>query len=112
MKKQEIIREYGYLKIDNKYFEPKQVDGHTSYVEVSPEKAKKRLDMITKIAKTLKDNLDKEAVLKEAVSRLDDDAIAVLYTSLFNNLKKLKPKTREHHCVDMKIGNFILPIVD
>jgi len=38
--------------------------------------------------------------------------IKKLYKNLFESKRKYKPKTREHHCVDMKIGNFILPIAD
>ena len=35
-----------------------------------------------------------------------------LYVMLFVDKKKRTIKTRKHHCVDVKIGGFILPIVD
>ena len=64
------------------------------------------------IAKELKNSLDREKVLLESIMKLDETEIETLHNVVFNKKRKAKPKTREHHCVDMKIGNFVLPIVD
>ena len=41
-----------------------------------------------------------------------DKDIDKLYKLVNSKKKKYKPKTREGHCVDMKVGGFIIPIVD
>ena len=65
-----------------------------------------------KIANKLKSSLDREKILFESVMKLDEKELQTLHNVLFNSKKKVKPKTRADHCVDMKVGNFILPIVD
>jgi len=111
--KSEVTMEYGCLKIDGKYYEatPDGLD-RLRYVEVSKKKFDEKVSVIKKIADKLKNSLDREAVLMEALSKLSEEELSGVWTALNNPLRKLKPKTRRHHCVDMKIGNWVIPIVN
>jgi hypothetical protein len=42
---------------------------------------------------------------------LEEKDFDKLYKSLTSG-KNYKPKTREHRCVDLKVGNFVLPIIE
>ncbi len=68
--------------------------------------------MAKEIAEKIKDSLDREKVIRESVMKLPISELESLHNTVFNTKRKAKAKTREHHCVDMKVGNFILPIVD
>ncbi len=102
-------REFGYIKIKGKYYEPEEKDGKISFKEI--ENAKGRIKKGKEMAKILEYALDKEAVLTESIMKLENKDFDMLYKSLKSG-RKYKAKTREHHCVDMKIGNFVLPIVN
>jgi len=113
----DIRHEFGYLIIDGKYYKSKMVRGKTIFEEVSTVTVKKSLKLVDEIVDKLKDSLDKEAVLRESLMRYANDKdgnemLRDIHNALYNVKRKVKPKTREHHCVDMKIGNIILPIVD
>ena len=115
----DVKREYGLLVIDNKYYYGDMLDGKVVYREISKTKVQKRLKLVDEIVKKLKDSLDKEAVLKETLMKnfpLGDDTLEEELVKLLGMLnskeRKYKPKTRKHHCVDMKVGNMIIPIVD
>ena len=115
--KKEIKKEFGYLVIDGKYYKPKSMRGKNIFEEVSKTKVKRNLKLINEIVKKLKDSLDKEAVLRESLMKYVDDEygdkwLRDIHNALYNSKRKVKPKTREHHCVDMKVGNIIIPIVD
>ena len=73
---------------------------------------KKKIDIAKEITEKLKNSLDKEAVLMEALTKLDIAYLENLHNALYNSKRKVKPKTRMHHCVDMKIGKMIVPIID
>jgi len=115
----EVKREFGLLVIDNKYYYGDMIDGKIVYREISKAKVQKRLKLIDEIVKKLKDSLDREAVLKETLMKnfpMGDETIEEELLKLLGMLKskerKYKPKTRVHHCVDMKVGGMIIPIVD
>lgn len=104
---------FGYFKIKGKYYEQSTKDGKPTFVEVSKKKVDDQLKMAKKLAKELKGNLDAEKILIEIfMARYDKENLAKLYQTVFKSKKKYKPKTREGYCVDMKIGNHIIPIID
>ncbi len=109
---------YGLIKIDNKYYYKDSDDGKPILRIISKSKVEKRLKLVDEIVEKLKDALDKEAVLKESLMKsfpLGDDVIEEellkLHGMLNSKDRKYKPKTRKHYCVDMKVGNMIIPIV-
>lgn len=103
---------YGYLRVNGKWYKNKFIDGKETFVEVSDDVIKAKLSLARKIIPKLIANLDKEKILMESLVKLDDKDLEILRNMLFKSKKKYKPKTRADACVDMKIGNFILPIVD
>lgn len=110
--KPKIEREYGFLKLEGKYYKSKMVNGRNCFEEVSKETFEKKIKLIKEISTKLKDNLDKEAVLHEALSQLDDFYLDQLHNTLYNSKRKVKPITRKHHCVDMKVGKMVIPIIN
>ena len=110
-KTKQIRKEYGYLIVDGKYYSTDtEANGRAAFREVPKEKVKKRLELLKEISNHLKKGLNKEAVLMESLSKLDDKYLLHITKNLCK--KKCKIKTRRHHCVDMTIGNIIVPIVD
>ena len=110
--KHNFERKYGLLIIDGEYYEETHQDGKPIFKPVSKIRIKKAEKMATQIAEKIKDSLDREKVIRESVMKLDLTELEKLHNTVFNEKRKAKAKTREHYCVDMKIGNFILPIVD
>lgn len=112
-KPQELTKEYGFWIIDGKYFKPDvRKDGKCAMVEVNKKEVKKLGKRIEELAEKLKENLDNKSVMKEALSKLDNNTLEELHNAVFNVKKKIKAKTRKHYCVDMKVGKFIIPIVE
>ena len=113
MKKEIKFEKYfNYLIADGEYYEWKQKDGRSFLSHVDKNKIDEQLKKVKEIAKKIKDGLDAEAVLTETLmTRLEPKDIDKLY-ALVNSKRKYKAKTREGHCVDMKFGKFIIPIVD
>jgi len=110
----EITREYGFLKVDGKHFKlnPNPKSGRVSYVEITENEFEEKKKLMKEITDRLKESLDKEAVLMEALSKLETEYLEHLHNALYNSKRIIKPKTRKHHCVDMTIGKMIVPIVD
>jgi len=112
MKKSEITKEFGYLKVDGKYYEFNEKSPEaTSYLQVSPEKVKKKIKIAKEITEKLKNALDKDAVLMESLTKLPQEYLELIHNNLYNSKRTIKPKTRAHHCVDMKVGKLVIPIV-
>lgn len=107
-----IEKIHKYLVIGGEYYAISHIDGKPDFTKISKKTIEKIEKKVDKIAEELKRNLDSKAVLKEAIFNLEEKEIDKLYNSVFKSKQKYKPKTREHHCVDMKIGNFVLPIVE
>jgi hypothetical protein len=103
-----------YLVIEGEYYEVKASSlGTPTFVKQNKNKIKLKIQRAKEMAKKLKDNLDGEKVLTEALlTNFDDKAFDKLYNQLFNSKINYKPKTRAHRCVDMKVGNTIIPIVN
>jgi len=110
----EIEKEYGFWIIGGKHYQasPQSKDGKAVLVEVSEKEVKKKTKKLKELAERLKENLDREAVMIEALSKLDDDTLEQIHNVVFNIKRKTKIKTRKHYCVDMKVGRYIIPIVD
>ena len=108
----EVEKHYGYLVVNGEYFELNISGKETKFKKVKSSVVKKKITLMEDLAKKLKESLDSEAVMMEALSRMDITEIESLHNKVFNIKKKVKPITRKHHCVDMKIGKFIIPIVD
>lgn len=112
--KKEIEKEYGFWIIDGKHYQalPERKDGKAVLVEVSEKEVERKIKKLKELAERLKENLDKEVVMIEALSKLDDDALEQIHNVVFNIKKKIKIKTRKHYCVDMKVGKYIIPLID
>ncbi len=111
-KSEEIRKHYGYLIVDGKYFKANIDGSETTFKQVKESEVKKKIKLMEDISEKLKDSLDKEAVLMEALSNLEEEYLEMIHDSLHNSKRKVKPVTRKHHCVDMKVGKMIIPIVN
>ncbi len=108
-----IERVFEYFKFKGKYYKPSSSDGKLSFVEMTKKEFDDQLKMAKDLAKHLKNNLDAEKVLVEIfMTRYEKKSLEKLYNYTINTKRKYKAKTREGHCVDMKVGNHIVPIVD
>ena len=109
-----LHNEYGYMIIDGMphkiKLEPGLTENKWEFVKTDKRKFDAKVKKAEWMAEKLETSLDKKAVLMEALSKIDGKDFEKLYTQL-KGKKKYKPKTRKHHCVDMQIRNFILPIV-
>ncbi len=110
--KVKIDDKYGYLVINGIYYEVKSKLGRPVFEKVDIKKVKEKLKKAEKIAEELKTKVDVKAILKESVMKIPLKDIDKLYKIMFESKKKFVPKTREGHCVDITVGNFIIPVVD
>jgi len=108
-----VEKKFEYLKVKGKYYEFSARDGKTVLIEVPKKKVDEQLKMAKELAKKLKADLDTEKVLTEIfMTKYDKKNLDKLYKLVFKSKQKYKPITRDAHCVDMKIGNHIIPIVE
>lgn len=106
------VRKYGFLFMDGKYYQMVYAgDNHAGFTLVNKETYDAHVNKMREIVDKLRDSLDRDAVLMEALSKADDSELDRLHKKLYSK-KKPTIKTREHHCVDMKIGGLTLPIVE
>lgn len=103
---------YGYLVIDGVFYESEMKDGKTTLKRIPEKRLKKEIKRAEEITEKLEDKTDVKAILMEAVMKIEDKEQEKLHNMLYNSKKHYIPKTRKHHCVDIKVGNFILPIMD
>jgi len=103
-------KKYGFLMINGEYFEETHKDGKPLFIKVNKKKIEKIEKMAGEIAEKIKDSLDREKVIRESIMKLTLDEVEQLHNTVFNAKRKAKAKTREHHCVDMKVGNIIIPL--
>lgn len=107
-----IEKRYGYLVIDDNFYKVDTRDGQPVFKRVSKAKINRKLKKSEKLAEKLKEDLDKKVVLTETLMNLSEKDLDKLYRMVFKSKRKYKPRTRKDHCVDLKVGNFILPIVE
>ena len=104
---------FEYYKHNGKYYEQSAKDGKPTFIEIPKKKVDEQLKMAKELAKKLKDSLDAEKVLIEVfMAKYNKENLDKLYKTVFKSKKKYKPKTRGGYCVDMKVGNHIIPIID
>lgn len=104
-----------YLKMGEDYFEVKFKDGKTHFFLVDKEIIGDLDKKAHDIAELLEHQTDIKAILREAVRKLEPKEVEKLHKILVKRVREEKPvqaKTRENACADIKIGNFILPIVE
>jgi len=112
MKLEVLRKHYGYLIVGDKYYKLDMMGRETIFKEVKASQVKKKIKLMEELSKKLKDSLDAEAVMMEALSKLEMEELIMIHDKIFNEKRKTKPRTRKHHCVDMKVGDVIIPIVD
>lgn len=104
---------FEYLKIHGKYYQSDAKDGKLTFVEVSEKKVEAQIKMANELADNLKDSLDAKKILVEIfMAKYDRTNLKKLYKTVFKSKKIFKAKTRSDYCVDMKVGNHIIPIID
>lgn len=111
-KEKRIGYKYGYVVIDGVFYEHKMKDGKTTLKKLPERRLNKEIKIAEEITEKLERSADVNAILMEAVMKLEDKERMKLHNMLHNSKKRYIPKTRKDYCVDMKIGNFILPLID
>jgi len=107
-----LEKKYGYLLIDGKYYEFATKDGQPILKQIPTEEVEEQKRKAEQIAEKLKDGVDAEKILMENLMKLPKTDLKKLYKIVFESKRNYKARTRAHHCVDMKVGNFIIPLVD
>jgi len=110
-------KKWNYLVVKNgkkeEFYELDYEDGKPIVKKVLKKQIKDKLRKVKKIVKELKAGVDVEAILEEKLmSNFDDKLLEKLYNLLFKSKRKYKIRTRKHHCVDLKVGRMIIPLVD
>ena len=101
-----------FVDIDGIIYKRTEKDHHLTYVEIDKNKVELLDKKNNEIVEKLKGNVDVGEILREAIRKLPPKDVERLYNLTVNAKKKYKPVTRGEHCADIKIGNFILPVVD
>lgn len=109
--KEDIEFVYGLWKIKGEYYKETTKDGKLILKHVNKEEVQEKLTLVKKIATKLKDSLDTYKVLVESINKLPKKDLHKLHDLLFTSKRDYNCVTRSHHCVDMKVGNLIIPIV-
>lgn len=105
----ELDKKYGYFLINGKFYEFTTKDGQPVLIEVTKKAEQKEKDA-KQIVEKIKYGLDAEKLLMERIMDLPNVDFRKLKQVVFHKKRKFGVKTRAHHCVDMKIGNYILPL--
>jgi len=105
-----IEKRYGYFVFEGKYYEMKGSVNNGEFKMVEVKDIQDKINKAKEITEKLIDSLDGKKVLMESIMRLGKSDFNTLYRNAIE--KERNAVTREHHCVDMKIGNFVLPIVE
>ena len=108
----EIKRAYDYLIIGKKYYKELEKDGRMFWEEIQNKDIKELEKKNKQIVEAIHMKLDREKVLGESLRKLLPEDIEKLWNLIYTSERKYKAKTREDHCVDMKVGNFVIPIVN
>lgn len=109
-----LDKEYGWMKVGNDYYSfDRNREGKLFFKKEDTAVIKGRIKRAKLLAAKLKEGIDGEKILTESLlvnfTVKDFDK---LYAQVFNSKRKYKPRTRAHHCVDMKVGNVIIPIMN
>lgn len=110
MKIEDIELKHGKTFHKGEYYEIEMVRGKPTFKKVTDE-VEKQLGLADEITNKIYKRVDTKKILTEALMRLRPDEVEKLYMLIFKGKKQYKIKTREHHCCDVKVGNFVLPVV-
>jgi len=99
------------LYVEGKPFLVKTINNEMKFIPVKNKDVEAKLKLVDKLTKNLKDSLDKDKIMKEALMNLKYDYLKKMDKMLSNPKRKYKAKTRDNHCADIKVGNIIIPIV-
>jgi len=103
---------WGLYIFNGKYYELSSADGSPTFKEIPTKEINERERMARELAAKLKEGVDAEKILVESFMTCFDKAgLKKLHTAVMKSKRKLNVKTREHRCVDLKVGNFIVPIM-
>ncbi len=103
---------WGMFIVNGKYYQLSSTDGAPVFKQVSTKEVKSREKMARELATKLKDGVDAEKILVESfMVNFSEKDLKGVYKAVFKGKRKLKTQTREHRCVDLKVGNFIVPII-
>jgi len=106
-------RIFGYVKFNGKFYDSSEKDGKITLVKVSEKEVEKHKKIAEELAEKLKESLDAKKVLMEVfMTRYDRKSLEGFHKTIFKGKIQYKPKTRDGHCVDMKVGNHIIPIIN
>ena len=111
MKIEDIEMKHGKMFYKGNYYEIEMVRGKPTFKKIT-DTVENQLNLADEITTKLYKKVDTKKILMEALMRLNLDEVEKLYMLLFKDKKQYKVKTREHHCCDVKVGNFILPIIE
>jgi ABC-type branched-subunit amino acid transport system substrate-binding protein len=105
---------YGaYAVIDGDYYEWTSRDGQPVFKRIDKKEFRKWEKDSEELASELISHFDGELILKEALMQIpkrDREKLKKLLRQKKEGVRDYKIKTRQHRCVDMKIGKFVLPI--
>jgi len=108
-----LEKKFGYVVLNGDYYIIDHEDGKPIFVKESKKKVNEQIRKAKAIAKKLVTGLDGEKLLTEIImNEYREKEMDRLYKMIFKSKRKYKPKTRAGHCVDMKVGNVIIPLVD
>jgi hypothetical protein len=108
---EDIVMKHGHMFHEGKYYAIDMERGKPKIKDIT-DKVEKQLALADEISEKLYKKVDSKKIMTEALMKLEPEEIQTLYIMLFKDKKQYKVKTREHHCCDVKVGNFILPIID
>lgn len=111
MEIEDIQMKHGKMFYNGEYYEVEMIRGKPTIKKIS-DKIENQLKLADEITNKIYKRVDTKKILVEALMRLDQPEVEKLYMLLFKDKKRYKVKTREHHCCDVKIGNFIFPIIE
>ncbi len=108
----QIERKYGCLIINGTYYRSTSKDGKETLKEIPIKEIKQKEKTVEKLADKLKESVDGKKILTEILMGFHPKEITKLEKIVFSKKRKYKAKTRSHHCVDLKVGNFIVPMIN
>ncbi len=107
-----IERRHGLLIVDGEYFAPDDMEGKPIFIKLDKKEVRSKLKLIKTLIPLLKEGLNKEAILEEALMKMGMGELAHIQ-GMFTSMKsKPKVKTRKGHCVDLMVGDTIIPLIN
>lgn len=107
-----IKKKGNYLEIDGKLYKVTSSEGKEKFEDMEFEPIKKDIEnMIKKIASKVKEAVNPEEIVENALYDLNEKTIEELYNKLTK--KKLRPKMKKNYgCFQLVVGGIAIPIRD